>query len=125
MKYNKIILIILTILIAFIGTIALLHHPKNQKVKRTEPITYKKLITSNHYYGQKYYLKNIHVNQQYIKNGRKEASVSDDDNHLYFLILKDKNLPQKNLSIKGTIDKYRILKTNLGYKYRYPVLVVN
>ncbi|TPR13194.1 hypothetical protein [Apilactobacillus timberlakei] len=99
-------------------------HQKNKNLNNVsinKKITYKDLIYDK-YDGQNYYLKNVYVNQQFTKDNIKQATVSDDKNRLYFIILNKNKLSNVKFSYFCKIEKHKILKTNLGYRYRYPVL---
>ncbi|TPR19541.1 hypothetical protein DY138_02550 [Apilactobacillus timberlakei] len=116
--FISLMLVALTILIGvFIHNQA----QNKNKVNTTKSITYKDL-TNNKYVGQNYYLKNVYVNQRFTKNNIKQVTVSDNRNRLYFVILNHNNLPNGTTSLLCKIEKHKTLKTNLGYKYRYPVL---
>lgn len=125
MKSRTIIFIFLILVVLTILTGVFIHNQTQtkNKVNMTKNITYKDL-TNNKYVGQNYYLKNVYVNQQFTKDNIKQATVSDNHNQLYFIILNHNRLPNGTTSLFCKIEKYKILKTNLGYKYRYPVLKV-
>lgn len=126
MKSRKIIFIFLILVVLTILTVVFIRNQTQtkNKVNMTKNITYKDL-TNNKYVGQNYYLKNVYVNQQFTKDNIKQATVSDRQNHLYFIILNHNKLPNETTSLLCKIEKYKNLKTNLGYKYRYPVLTLN
>lgn len=124
-KSVKIIFISLILVVLTMLTGVFIHNQaqNKNKVNTTKNITYKDL-TNNKYVGQNYYLKNVYVNQRFTKNNIKQATVSDNRNRLYFVILNHNKLPNGTTSLLCKIEKYKTLKTNLGYKYRYPVLTL-
>lgn len=125
-KSRKIIFISLILVVLTILTGVFIHNQaqNKNKVNTTKNITYKDL-TNNKYVGQNYYLKNVYVNQKFTKNDIKQATVSDSQNRLYFIILNNNRLHNGTTSLLCKIEKYKTLRTNLGYKYRYPVLTLN
>lgn len=120
-KITLTLLIVLIILFYFAGLLFHARFKNSHDINPTKNITYKDL-TNNKYINQTYNLKNVYVNQQFTKDNTKQATVSDNHNQLYFIILNHNRLPNGTTSLFCKIEKYKILKTNLGYKYRYPVL---
>ncbi|WP_105956778.1 hypothetical protein [Apilactobacillus quenuiae] len=125
-KYKKVFFIFLLCLTVLFVMQTIISIPKylhkTNHLEAHHKITYQDLAKNNFYVGKTYDLNNVHVDQQFSRNNSKEATVSDNNNHLYFVKLKDQYLPKEKLSLHCKVESYRTLKTNLGYKYHYPVL---